>query len=107
MITRRGLIGILAGAIAAPIVVRSGILMPVKQIILPTAWVVSSVVGDHYLVTGLADYDGDGHSAPGASVIFSPGHGFQVGDHIEMQFKHGTPEIAGRDVWTDAGKIWS
>lgn len=30
MITRRGLFGVLAGAVAAPIVVRSGLLMPVK-----------------------------------------------------------------------------
>ena len=33
MITRRGLIGILGGAIAAPIVVRSGLLMPVRPVI--------------------------------------------------------------------------
>lgn len=32
MITRRGLFGILAGAVAAPIIVRSGLLMPVRQV---------------------------------------------------------------------------
>ena len=32
---RRGFLGILAGAVAAPIVVRSGLLMPVKPVIIP------------------------------------------------------------------------
>ncbi len=32
MITRRSLFGILAGAVAAPIVVRSGLLMPVRAL---------------------------------------------------------------------------
>jgi hypothetical protein len=36
MITRRGLFGILAGAVAAPIVARSGLLMPVKALIVPS-----------------------------------------------------------------------
>ena len=36
IVTRRGFLGILTGAIAAPIVIRTGILMPVKRLILPS-----------------------------------------------------------------------
>lgn len=35
MLTRRNLFSILAGAIAAPIVVRSGLTMPVKALVVP------------------------------------------------------------------------
>lgn len=35
MITRRSLFGILAGAVAAPIVVREGLIMPVKALAVP------------------------------------------------------------------------
>jgi hypothetical protein len=45
MITRRGMFGILAGAVAAPIVVRSGLLMPVKALAVPEFVVITSVSG--------------------------------------------------------------
>lgn len=46
MITRRSLFGILAGAVAAPIVVREGLIMPVKALAVPEIVVDISMIGD-------------------------------------------------------------
>jgi len=43
MIGRRGFLGVLAGAIAAPIVVRSGLLMPIRSLLSAGPWFVPGV----------------------------------------------------------------
>ena len=44
ILSRRGFLGVLAGAVAAPAVVRSGVLMPLRGVVIPTEQEVQAFV---------------------------------------------------------------
>lgn len=74
MLTRRGLFGVLTGFVAAPIVARSGILMPVHRLRPYTLWgdgIHDEAEALHALLSG--DHDSV-RIMPGAGRVISPRH---------------------------------
>ena len=90
-LSRRGFLGVLAGALAAPIVVRSGLLMPVKAVIVPPV-----LVDLPFRIVG----DGDGYSWHGNRLLLVRDGEYDVARHT-IRAKP-LPNVGAHFMWKAA-----